>query len=68
MMTVVNTYKNIKRTVVLPGTQEELDNWQKNRMSAGAAMPRLSQAQLDFLVYGVADDSLFDTIEVIEDV
>lgn len=68
MMTFVNTYKNIKRTVVLPVTQEELDNWQKNRMSAGAAMPRLSQAQLDFLVYGVADDSLFDTIEVIEDV
>lgn len=68
MMTFVNTYKNIKRTVVLPVTQQELDNWQKNRMSAGAAMPRLSQAQLDFLVYGVADDSLFDTIEVIEDV
>lgn len=67
-MTFVNTYKNIKRTVVLPVTQQELDNWQKNRMSAGAAMPRLSQAQLDFLVYGVADDSLFDTIEVIEDV
>jgi hypothetical protein len=68
MMTFVNTYKNIRRTVVLPVTQQELDNWQKNRMSAGAAMPRLSQAQLDFLVYGVADDSLFDTIEVIEDV
>lgn len=67
-MTFVNTYKNIRRTVVLPVTQQELDNWQKNRMSAGAAMPRLSQAQLDFLVYGVADDSLFDTIEVIEDV
>lgn len=68
MMTFVNTYKNIRRTVVLPVTQQELDNWQKNRMSAGAAMPRLSQAQLDFLVYGVADDSLFDTVEVIEDV
>ena len=68
MITFVNTYKNIRRTVTLPVTYKELDNWQKNRMSAEAAMPRLSQAQRDFLVYGVAEDSLFDTVEVIEDV
>jgi len=63
------TYKGKVYIVDLPVTLEQLDNWQKNRMSAEQAMPDLSQVQLDFLdkcIY--PDDSFFDSIEVIKDV
>lgn len=63
------THRNVVKTVDLPVSLEELDNWQKNRMSAAEAMPRLSQAQLDFLTRGIyPDNSFFDSIEVKEDV
>jgi len=63
------THKNTVKTVDLPVTLEEVDNWQKNRMSAAEAMPRLSQVQLDFLTRGLyPDDSFFDSVEVIKDV
>lgn len=57
-------YMNVARTVDLPVTSEELENWQKNRMTAGEAMPRLSETQLNFVTHGVyPDDSFFDSVE-----
>ena len=38
--------------IKLPTTLEEIDDWQKGRKSIGEA-PRLSQAQIDFLMYGL---------------
>lgn len=62
-------YMNVARTVDLPVTSEELENWQKNRMTAGEAMPRLSQTQLNFITHGVyPDDSFFDSVEDLENV
>jgi len=39
--------------IKLPASLEEMDDWQKGRKSIGEAMPRLSQAQVDFLMHGL---------------
>jgi|GEM_PF-4502255 Holliday junction resolvase RusA-like endonuclease len=63
------TYMNKLHSVDLPVTAEQLDNWQKNRMTAAEAMPNLTQTQLDFLTHGIyPDDSFFDSIEELNDV
>ena len=63
------TYMNKTYSVDLPVTAEQLDSWQKNRMTAAEAMPHLSQTQLDFLTHGLyPDDSFFDSIEELNDV
>lgn len=41
------------KVIKIPASLEELDDWQKGRKSIGEAMPRLSQAQVDFLMYGL---------------
>ena len=35
--------------IKLPTTLEEMDAWQKGRLSAGEAMPRLSTQELDLI-------------------
>ncbi len=35
--------------IKLPTTLEEMDDWQKGRLSAGEAMPRLSAKELDLV-------------------
>ena len=35
--------------IKLPTTLEEMDDWQKGRLSAGEAMPRLSSKELDLI-------------------
>lgn len=63
------TYMNKLYSVDLPVTTGQLDNWQKNRMTAAEAMPNLTQTQLDFLTHGIyPDDSFFDSIEELTDV
>jgi len=41
------------KVIRIPASLEELDDWQKGRKSIGEAMPRLSQSQVDFLMYGL---------------
>ena len=35
--------------IKLPTTLEEMDDWQKGRLSAGEAMPRLTGKELDLI-------------------
>ena len=46
------------KVVELPASLEEIDDWQKGRKEIGVAMPQLSSAEIDFLVYGVFSKSL----------
>lgn len=63
------TYMNKIYHINIPVTAEQLDNWQKNRMTAAEAMPHLTQAHFDFLTHGIyPDDSFFDSIEELTDV
>jgi hypothetical protein len=36
--------------IKLPTTLEEMDDWQKGRLSAGEAMPRMSSKELDLIM------------------
>ena len=46
------------RVVEIPASLEELDDWQKGRKDIGVAMPQLSPAEMDFLIYGVFSNGL----------
>ncbi len=46
------------KVVELPTSLEELDDWQKGRKDLGVAMPQLSPAEMDFLIYGVFSSRL----------
>ena len=46
------------KVVELPVSIQNLDDWQKGRKDVGVAMPRLSSAEIDFLIYGVFSKSL----------
>ena len=46
------------KVVELPASLEELDDWQKGRKDIGVAMPQLSPAEMDFLIYGIFSSGL----------
>jgi len=46
------------KVVEIPATLEQIDDWQKGRKDIGAAMPQLSPAEMDFLIYGIFSSGL----------
>ena len=49
---------DVPKVVELPASLEELDDWQKGRKDIGVAMPQLSPAEMDFLIYGIFSSGL----------
>lgn len=46
------------KVVEIPASFEDLDDWQKGRKEIGVAMPQLSPAEMDFLMYGIFSSGL----------
>ena len=46
------------KVVELPVSIQDLDDWQKGRKDIGVAMPQLTPAEMDFLIYGVVSSGL----------
>ena len=46
------------KVVELPASLEEIDDWQKGRKDLRVAMPQLSPAEIDFLLYGIFSSGL----------
>jgi len=49
---------DVPKVIELPVTLQDLDDWQKGRKDIGVAMPQLSPAEADFLIYGVCSNKL----------